>query len=186
MTSSRSTATHSSWAEPATVIGIDPGLACTGIGIIRRDGSRCACVEHQVVRSPASAPLAERLAGIHAAVAAMCAKHRPDRGAVERTFVNMNEASSLALGQARGAALAALGTAGIDIHELAPATVKKQIAGDRNASKERVARMVKSMLDLPLAMRLAADASDALAIALSAGPHPATATRRMRRGRRRR
>ena len=184
MTPSRSTATHSFWAEPATIIGIDPGLARTGIGVIRRAGSRSTCLEHLVVRSGPGAGVEQRLAGIHAAVLAACARHRPGIGAVERTFVNMNPGSSLALSQARGAALAALGAAGVPVQEIAPSTVKKQAAGGGRADKAEVARMVRSLLGLPAGERLAADASDALAIALSARGKGQTLARRPR-GRRR-
>lgn len=184
MTPSRSTATHSFWAEPATIIGIDPGLARTGIGVIRRAGSRSCCLEHLVVRSAPGGGVELRLAAIHAAVLEACARHRPGVGAVERTFVNVNPGSSLALSQARGAALAALGAAGVPVQEVAPATVKKQVAGRSAATKAEVARMVRSLLELPASERLAADASDALAIALSAGGRKPALARRPR-GRRR-
>ncbi|MBF2734527.1 MAG: crossover junction endodeoxyribonuclease RuvC [Betaproteobacteria bacterium AqS2] len=186
MTPSRSTATHSFWAEPATIIGIDPGLARTGIGVIRREGSRSGRLAHQVVRSAPSEGVEQRLAAIHAAVLAACLEHQPAIAAVERTFVNTNPGSSLALSQARGAALAALGAAGVPVQELAPSTVKKQVGGRATAAKAEVARMVRSLLELPAAEKLAADAADALAIALSASGGRQALTARRPRGRRRR
>ena len=163
----RSIATHSTWTSPATVIGIDPGLARTGIAVIHHEGSSCSLVSHEVVRTSTAAPLAERLAQISTAISNTCAKERPVHAAIERTFINANPASSLSLGQARGAALAALGLFGLDVSELAPNMIKKRVTGDHIADKKKVAKMVKLLLGIDSNARISSDATDALAIALS-------------------
>lgn len=166
------------------VIGVDPGLARTGIGVISINGGTISCVHHEVVRTSADERLDRRLAKISRSVSAACKAHAPSIGAVEHTFINENPASSLALGQARGAAIAALGVAGISVSEVAPNTVKRTVTGDTLASKALVASMVRSILRIPSSEKLAADASDALAVAIS---HYSVGHKRMRlRGRGRR
>lgn len=182
MTPSRSTATPRS-PSASVVIGIDPGLARTGIGVIRRSGSVVELVDHRVVRTSPASPLSDRLALIHAAVADAVSTHGPEIAAIERTFISDNPASSLALGQARGAALAALGAQGMQVNELAPNAIKKNLTGDALASKAKVANMVRSSLGIPSSTRLANDASDALAIAISC-VHQRRVLRRSRRFRR--
>ena len=182
-TPNRYTATLTSTKAGKVVIGIDPGLARTGIGVISANGKSYACLYQKVVRTDTSMGLAQRLAWINGKVLEVCKKTKPQVAAVERTFVNENPASSLALGQARGAALAALGSRGIQVIEIAPNTVKRNLTGDSFASKPQVANMVRSVLGIPSSTRLAADASDALAIAIS---HTARRPALLRRGRRRR
>ena len=148
------------------MLGIDPGLACTGIGIIVRHAMVCDYIHHDVIRTSPDTPLEQRLAHISKAVAHACTQYKPQCASIERTFVNVNAASSLALGQARGAAMSALGLAELPVHELAPSTVKKSITGDASATKKLVATMVRSILKLETNKRLSADATDALAIAL--------------------
>lgn len=148
------------------MLGIDPGLARTGIGVITRNALTCSYIHHDVVRTSTDLPLVERLAHISAAITAACQRFEPQCAATEKTFVNVNLASSLTLGQARGAALAALGLAKLPVHELAPTTVKARITGNGSAEKSLVATMVKALLNLKPQLQLPADASDALAIAL--------------------
>lgn len=172
------------------MIGIDPGLARTGIAVIRREATYCHFVACEVVRTETKAPLAARLAQILEAVSGACTRARPTHAAIERTFVNVNPASSLSLGQARGAALAALGAYGLAVHELAPNMIKRRITGNHLASKRQLATMARRMLvGLDASARLGADATDALAIALSLPQLPGrragtVAAPRLRRGRR--
>lgn len=166
MTPSRSTATQISPTK-GVIIGVDPGLARTGIGVIQRGSLSSHCLTHSVVRTNTSMELACRLALIFNTVQEMCAEYQPELAAIERTFINDNPASSLALGQARGAALAALGASGTTVREIAPNTVKRQLTGDSLAPKKAVATMVRHLLAIDASTRLASDASDALAIALS-------------------
>ena len=149
------------------MIGIDPGLARTGIGVICVNGASLSCLHHCVVRTDSGDELAARLAKISVKISEVCKERRPTLAAIERTFVSENLATSLALGQARGAALAALALSGLKVREIAPNTVKRSVTGDSLASKKQVAVMVRSILSMPSSERLAADASDALAIAIS-------------------
>lgn len=168
------------------IIGIDPGLARTGIGVIAVSVSGTICLESTVIRTKSQTPLADRLASIYTAIMTACTKYHPSLAGIERTFVNDNPASSLALGQARGAAIAALGTSKIEMREIAPNAVKKQVTGNALASKSDVNKMVKQILGISKSTKLAADATDALAIALSCTRKQQSFTLRRRRSYRRR
>ncbi|MEM1196652.1 MAG: crossover junction endodeoxyribonuclease RuvC [Pseudomonadota bacterium] len=147
------------------ILGLDPSLSCTGWGVVRRDGSRLSHVANGELPTNSKAPMAERLAGLQAGLAAVIAEHAPDRAACEEVFVNKNPQSTLKLAQARGAALAACGAAGLAVREHAARSVKKAVVGTGGADKAQVAAMVKVLLP---GVRLAgADAADALAIAIA-------------------
>ena len=158
-------------------------MACTGLGVISCQQQTYRHLHHEVVRTDKTVPLVERLAQISTAVTQVCAQWNPSQAVIERTFINVNLASSHALGQARGAALAALGLAGIVVMEIAPNTVKRQVTGNSLADKSEVAQMVKALLGLEASMRMPRDASDALAIALSFGINRKTKLRLARRRR---
>ena len=96
------------------ILGLDPSLSCTGWGVIRAEGSRLTHVANGEVPTDARRPLAERLAHLHAGLAAVIGEFRPERAAAEEIFVNKNPQSTLKLAQARGAVLAACGAAGGD------------------------------------------------------------------------
>ncbi len=143
------------------ILGLDPGSLRTGFGIIDVDGPELRCVaQGRIV--VAGAALAERMLRIHAGVRELLDSHSPDECAVERVFVSRNVDSALKLGQARGAALAALG--GGPVFEYAPRAVKSATVGYGAADKTQVAHMVRQLLGL--AEPLTADAADALAVAL--------------------
>ena len=110
--------------------------------------------------------MAERLAHLHDAIAAVIAAHAPDRAAVEEVFVNKNPQSTLKLAQARGAVLAACGRAGLPVSEHATRLVKKAVVGTGSAEKAQVQAMLKVLL--PGATIAGADAADALAVAIAA------------------
>ena len=153
------------------ILGIDPGSAATGYGIVERDGSRVVHVAHGTLRPPRSAPLAERLAWLQRGLAEVLETHRPQAAVVERIFVNASVRSALVLGQARGVALAAAAATGIPVHELAPQHVKQAVVGTGAADKRQVQAMVRRLLGLERAP--ASDAADALAAAICqahAGP----------------
>jgi crossover junction endodeoxyribonuclease RuvC len=151
-------------AARCRILGIDPGSRHTGYGIIDCSGPDLRCVVHGRI-DVAGASLAERLHRIHDGIRALLARHAPDEIAVERVFVNRNVDSALKLGQARGAAIAALG-AEAAVFEYAPRAVKLATVGFGGADKAQVAHMVRQLLALGADVALAADASDALAIAL--------------------
>ena len=147
------------------ILGLDPSLSCTGWGVIRAEGSRIAHVANGQVPTDPKAPMAERLAMLHEALAEVIATHRPDRAAAEEIFVNKNPQSTLKLAQARGAVLATCGRAGLVVNEHAARLVKKSVVGTGGADKTQIQAMLKILL--PGAMIAGADAADALAVAIA-------------------
>ncbi len=146
------------------ILGIDPGTNATGYGVIERDGSKLRHIAHGTLRPARARPMAARLAEIHAGLTALIAEHRPERIALEQIFVAASSRSALVLGQARGAALAAAGAAGVPVDELAPQTIKLAVTGTGAAHKEQVQAMVRRLLALQASPPR--DAADALAAAI--------------------
>lgn len=133
--------------------------------MIRVEGARLLHVANGEVPTDPKSDMAERLAHLHAAIAALIAEHRPDRAACEEVFVNKNAQSTLKLAQARGAVLTACGAAGLSVNEHAARLVKKAVVGTGSADKRQVAAMVKVLL--PGIEITGADAADALAVAIA-------------------
>jgi crossover junction endodeoxyribonuclease RuvC len=157
------------------IIGLDPGLACTGWGVIAAEGNRLSHVANGQVRTEASEPLPARLVRLEAALGEVLGEHCPQAAAVEEVFLNDNPQSSLKLGQARGVVLLAAARRGIPIGEYAPRLVKKAVVGVGAADKSQVHAMVQRLLP---GIRIAgADAADALAVAITHAHHLATARR---------
>ncbi len=146
----------------ARILGLDPGSLRTGFGIIDCEQGQVRLVAQGCIATAGGA-LADRLRIIHARVAELIALHAPREIAVERVFLSKNADSALKLGQARGAALAAV-PAALVVHEYAPRAIKLAVVGVGGAEKLQVAHMVKQLLRLDL--RLGADAADALAVAI--------------------
>ncbi len=144
------------------ILGLDPGSRRTGYGLIDCVGSGSVHVAHGCVNA-GDAAMAERLRAIFEAVEKLIAEHRPDEIAVERVFVKRNVDSALKLGQARGAALSAV-PRGTPVFEYAPRAIKLSIVGFGGADKGQVAHMMRALLSL--AGSIAADAADALAVAV--------------------
>lgn len=147
------------------ILGLDPGLAATGWGIIRADGNRLSHIAHGTVKTPASAPLAERLASLYDALGQVIASHGCDAAAVEEVFVNANPQSTLKLGQARGVVMLCAAKAGLPVTEYATRLVKKAIVGVGSADKAQVHAMVQRLL--PGVSVTGSDAADALAVAIA-------------------
>jgi crossover junction endodeoxyribonuclease RuvC len=147
------------------VIGLDPGLACTGWGVVAKSGNRLSHIANGQVRTDPQAALAERLVMLDRELADVIARLAPDAGAVEEVFVNVNPQSTLKLGQARGVCLLALARAGLPVSEYATRLVKKAIVGTGGAQKAQVQAMLKVLL--PGARLAGADAADALAVAVA-------------------
>jgi crossover junction endodeoxyribonuclease RuvC len=169
------------------ILGIDPGLRVTGYGVLDKSGQKLAYVASGVVRSRQDDSLPLRLKALFEGVAEIVASYRPEQAAVEIVFVNVNPQSTLLLGQARGAAIAALVAANLPVAEYTALQVKQAVVGHGKAAKEQVQAMVKRLLNLPAAP--APDSADALACAI-AHAHGglglgqlATAGRRVRGGR---
>ncbi len=151
------------------ILGVDPGSGATGWGLIDCAGTRLSFVAAGVVRPKRALSRAGRLAAIHDALAALIADHRPDEAAVEETFVNASPRDALVLGEARGVALLAPARAGIAVAEYAANTIKKTVVGRGHAEKAQVAAMVRVLL--PQSGEQAADAADALAVAICHAHH---------------
>ncbi len=146
------------------ILGIDPGSAATGWGVVDVEGPRLAFVAAGVIRPPRAGARAQKLAFIVEALGALVAAHRPDEAAVEETFVNANPRDALVLGEARGAALIAAAAAGLDVAEYATNAVKKAVVGRGHAEKRQVQAMARVLL--PASGEQPADAADALAVAI--------------------
>jgi len=147
------------------VIGIDPGTAACGYGIVHESGGRLREVAHGCWSTPAGQDTVLRLKTIHDAVAALIAEHAPDAVALEESFVGADARIALSVGQARGAVLIAAANAGVDCTEYAPARVKQAVCGYGRAEKSQMQRMVKMLLALPEEPK-PHHAADALAVAI--------------------
>ncbi len=133
--------------------------------MIRAEGARIAHVANGQIKTDAATPMAQRLAALHAGIAAVVTEHRPTRAAAEEIFVNKNAQSTLKLAQARGCVLAACGAAGLAVNEHAARLVKQAVTGTGGAEKAQVAAMVKVLL--PGVVVTGSDAADALAVAIA-------------------
>jgi crossover junction endodeoxyribonuclease RuvC len=146
------------------ILGIDPGLNVTGFGLIEVRGNRAGYVASGCIRASGS-ELPQRLGIIFSGIRELIELHGPGEAAIENVFMHRNASSALKLGQARGAAISALVTHGLPVHEYTPAQIKQSMVGRGGADKEQVRHMVCALLGLKTPPRL--DASDALACALS-------------------
>jgi len=154
---------------PARILGLDPGSILTGYGVVDVSRSGTRYVASGCIRA-GRGELAERLRAIFHGVGALVSEYQPQEVAIERVFMNANPDSALKLGQARGAALCGVTTAGATIHEYTPREVKLAVTGTGAAEKRQVQHMVKALLALD-GVRLGADAADALAIAVCHAHH---------------
>lgn len=157
-------------SNKSCVLGIDPGLRCTGWGVVEIEGSILRHIAHGSIAPDTKAVLASRLATIHQGVVALINKYTPDIVGVEETFVNVaGIQSALKLGQARGAAMAAVAINGTPIAEFAPRRIKQAVVGKGAATKTQVMYMIRSLL--PTAGALTTDEADALACAICTAHH---------------
>jgi crossover junction endodeoxyribonuclease RuvC len=147
------------------ILGIDPGTATMGYGIVERTGGSLRAVDYGAFTTSADLPLPERLAAIHACVVELIETHHPDLVAVERLFFSKNAQSAFGVGQARGVVLLAAAQAGIAVREATPNEVKMGVTGYGNADKDQVGRMVAVILQLT-EVPTPDDTADALAIAI--------------------
>ncbi len=148
------------------ILGIDPGTAVTGYGVVAKEGgSAVSLVECGVVRTSSREALPVRIREIYEAVAALIARHAPSVVVVEDVFQGKNVQSALKLGHARGAILLAAALDEIPIAEYSPREIKKAVVGNGNATKDQVAFMVQQQLRLKAPPK-PADAADGVAVAL--------------------
>jgi crossover junction endodeoxyribonuclease RuvC len=155
--------------HPIRILGIDPGLRRTGWGLIEADGNRLIYVACGSLETSEQAALGVRLVAIHDGLCQVIDEFHPDEAAVEATFVNVNAAATLKLGQARGIAMLVPARAGLAVAEYAPNLVKKTIVGAGHGEKAQIRMMIGVLL--PKADPRTEDAADALAIAVCHAHH---------------
>jgi crossover junction endodeoxyribonuclease RuvC len=155
------------------ILGLDPGLGCTGWGVIAAEGNRLSHVANGQIRTDPRSALPARLLELHGRLLAVLAEHRPAAAAVEEVFVNDNPQSTLKLGQARGVVLLAAAGLGLGVGEYAARLVKKAVVGTGGAEKAQVHAMVQRLL--PGVKVAGPDAADALAVAITHAHHLASA-----------
>ena len=147
------------------VIGIDPGTAITGWGVVEGDGNDLQMVAAGVVRTAAGTPLPQRLQIIYNDLTALIKEWQPETSAIEELFFSKNAKTALAVGHGRGVAMLALANANLSITEYKPLEVKQAVTGHGGADKQQIQQMVKLLLSLEDIPR-PDDAADALAIAI--------------------
>jgi crossover junction endodeoxyribonuclease RuvC len=159
---------------PVITLGIDPGTAICGFGVVSLEAGQLRMVDAGVVRTSSNTSDADRLQQLHAALGALLDQHRPQRVAVERLFFQRNVQTAMAVGQARGVALLASAERGLPLDEPTPNEVKQAVCGNGAADKRQVATMVERLLGVSLA-GMPDDATDALAVAIGCAYRAAAA-----------
>lgn len=149
------------------VLGIDPGIADTGYGFVKVDGSCLECLAYGSIKTSSKESLELRLLKLYQELSALIVKYKPDEAAVEQLFFNKNVRTALIVGQARGVALLALSKAGLKIRDYTPAQVKQAVSAYGQAYKKQIQKMVKLILALK-ELPQPDDAADALAVAICA------------------
>jgi len=147
------------------VLGIDPGTAHTGYGVVLSRGQSLGALDGGVIETAAGEPLERRLARIHARVCDLISEHSPTALAVEDIFFGQNARTAFAVGQARGVVLLSAGLAGVPCYSYTPQAVKQAVCGNGGADKGQVQRMVGTLLELPEPPE-PDHAADALAVAV--------------------
>jgi crossover junction endodeoxyribonuclease RuvC len=158
----KTTGTH---RTTITIMGVDPGTATTGYGIIKKDGQKHTIIKYGCVLTPANTPLHDRLEMIFDELSEIITEYRPEHIAVEELFFAANSKTAIAVGQARGVILLAGKKNGLSVFEYTPLEVKMALTGYGRADKNQVQQMVKTLLGLKEIPK-PDDAADALAIAI--------------------
>jgi crossover junction endodeoxyribonuclease RuvC len=152
------------------VMGIDPGVASTGFGVVRVAGGSFSAIDGGVIEAPAGKATEDRLARIHEGLAELIAWHEPAAMALEDLYFGRNVRSAIAVGQARGVAMLAAAQRGVPCFDYTPQAVKMAVTGTGAAAKEQVQRMVGALLRLPRPPE-SDHAADALAVAICHANH---------------
>jgi crossover junction endodeoxyribonuclease RuvC len=147
------------------VLGIDPGTAACGYGLVHESGGRLKAIDHGWWRTPAGERPELRLKTLFDGVTELIALHAPDAVVIEESFVGVDARTALSVGQARGAVLVACANAGVECAEYAPSRVKQAVCGYGRAEKAQVQRMVRAILSLEQ-LPTPNHAADALAVAI--------------------
>lgn len=147
------------------ILGIDPGTAIMGYGLIEKQGNRLIPLAYDSWRTPAHTPMPERLLTLYQELQSFIEAHQPEQIAVEELFFNRNTTTAISVGQARGVILLAAAQAGIPVYEYTPLQVKQAVVGYGRADKKQVQQMVRALLGLKEIPK-PDDTADALAIAI--------------------
>jgi len=147
------------------ILGIDPGLATTGYGLVEEQDGDLALLECGTITTPAGLPVSERLQQLHEELSQLMHSWRPDGAAVEELFFSSNAKTAMLVGQARGVILLTLALHGLPVHEYTPMQIKQALVGYGGAGKAQMQRMVAMLLDLP-EIPTPDDAADAVATAI--------------------
>ena len=148
-----------------TILGIDPGTATMGWGVIRQEGNRLRYVQHGAITTPSNWEMPRRLGRLFDGVTELVRGYRPDTVAIEELFFNTNVTTGITVGQARGVAILAAYKAGIEVTEYTPLQVKQAVTSYGRADKRQVQEMVRALLNLREIPK-PDDAADGLAIAI--------------------
>lgn len=148
------------------IIGIDPGTAITGFGLIEYERGQYVFVDAGVIRTPAGQPMPERLKTLYEELSQVLRETKPEQAAVEQLFFSTNVTTGISVGQARGVILLTLAQIGLLPGEYTPMQIKQAVTGYGGAKKPQIQEMVKTLLKLPVIPR-PDDAADALAIAIT-------------------
>lgn len=147
------------------IMGIDPGFAITGYGIVKYEGNRFTSVDYGAITTESSMDLPKRLLILYNGLKEIIEKYRPEAISIEELFFNKNIKTALAVGHGRGVAVLAAAQSGVEVFEYTPLQVKQSIVGYGRAEKAQVQQMVKAILNLP-AIPKPDDVADALAVAV--------------------
>ena len=148
-----------------TVLGIDPGLAATGYGLVSASGNRVSHVAHGVIRTAAAEEYGQRLLAIRDRLHAIVVEHRPDEAAIEHLYFSRNVKTAIPVAQARGVIILVLAELGVPFSEYQPGSIKQAVAGQHRAEKQQVIGAVRLVLGLP-EEPVTSHGADALAVAL--------------------
>ena len=147
------------------ILGIDPGYAITGYGLIEYKGNKFRCLDYGVISTRANTPFAHRLLKISNELEHLVERYQPDTVVVEELFFSRNTTTAIGTAQARGVAVLCGAKANLPVYEYTPAQVKVAVVGYGKAQKQQVQQMVKVLLNLP-GLPKPDDAADALAVAI--------------------
>lgn len=150
------------------IMGIDPGFAITGFGVVKYEGNKFSVLDYGAVTTEASMKLSQRLLVLNNRLEELIEKYSPDAISIEELFFNKNIKTALTVGHGRGVAVLAAAKLGVDIFEYTPLQVKQSVVGYGRAEKAQIQQMVKAILNLP-AIPKPDDVADALAVAICHG-----------------
>lgn len=163
-------------ANDRIILGIDPGLAHTGWGLVAQAGSRLSCVAYGCVATSGASPMGERLLKIHDQIGAVIDRFHPTCVGIETVWFGANITAAIATGQARGAALVACAAAGLEVGEYSPNQIKLSVVGEGHAEKTQIQYMVRRILSLDADPK-PDHAADALAAAICHSTHAEASAR---------